>query len=126
MLILRHSLGLGGVETRLVTLAEAIASAGGRATVLAGPGPLAGRMAACADLRLVDFDSLTDSGLKRLVREAAATHASAVLACEPRLLRAVPTIAARVPVLLGLYGRGDPDRLAFGLAGGRRLPEVLR
>src|SRR4051812_867471 len=126
MLILRHSLGLGGVETRLATLAEALDSAGGRATVIAGAGPLAARMAACADLRLVDFGALTDDGLKRLIAEAADGHTSAVLACEPRLIRAVPALAARVPVLLGLYGRGDRDRLAFGLVGGRRLPAALR
>jgi hypothetical protein len=126
ILILRHSLGLGGVETRLATLAEAIDSAGGRATVLAGPGPLAERMAGCADLRLVDFGALTDVRLKRLVHETAADHTCAVLACEPRLLRAVPVLATRVPVLLGLHGRGERDRLAFGLAGGRRMPVALR
>jgi hypothetical protein len=125
ILILRHSLVLGGVETRLATLAEAIHSAGGRATVLAGPGPLAERMAACADLRLVDFGALTDVRLKRLIDEAAAGHTGAILACEPRLLRAVPALAARAPVLLGLHGRGDRDRFAFGLAGGRRVPVAL-
>jgi hypothetical protein len=126
ILILRHSLALGGVETRLVTLAEAIHSAGGRATVVAGPGPLSERVAACADLRLVDFGALTDGCLKRLVHEASAEHTCAFLACEPRLLRAMPALAARVPVLLGLHGRGDRDRFAFGLAGGRRVPEALR
>jgi hypothetical protein len=29
-------------------------------------------------------------------------------------------------VLLGLHGRGDRDRFAFGLAGGRRVPVALR
>jgi hypothetical protein len=48
-----------------------------------------------------------------------------VLACEPVLLRAVPRLASRVPVLLGLHGRGDPNRLGFGFFGGRRLPQVL-
>jgi hypothetical protein len=124
--MLRYSLGLGGVETRMATLAEAIHSAGGRATLLAGPGPLAERMGACADVRLVDFGAMTDDRLKQLVREAARGHTFAVLACEPRLIRAVPALAVRIPVLLGLYGRGDRDRFAFGLAGGRRLPTALR
>jgi hypothetical protein len=125
LLILRPALELGGVETRLTTLAEALAAAGGRATVLAGGGQLEQRVRSCAELRVVDFSKLSDRRLAQLVSEAADGHDGAVLACEPVLLRAVAPLASRVPVLLGLHGRGDPNRFGFGFLGGRRLPETI-
>ncbi len=125
LLLLRPTLALGGVETRLVTLAEALRDAGGEATMLAGPGPLAPRARACARLQVVDWAGLGDRAVDRIVENAAAGQACAVLACEPVLLRTVPRLAARVPVVLGLHGRGDRNRMGFGLAGGRRLPEAI-
>ncbi len=125
LLLLRPTLALGGVETRLVTLAGAMRDAGGAATVLAGPGPLAGQAAECARLRIVDWSRLAGEEADRLVDAVAAEHTCAVVACEPRLLRTVPRLAARVPVLLGLHGRGDRNRMGFGLVGGRRLPEAI-
>jgi hypothetical protein len=125
MLILRPTLALGGVETRLATLAERLHDAGGVATVLAGDGPLAARVTACARLQRVDWPRLSDSELRQLVATAAGGHTCAVMACEPLLLRAVAPLAEHVPVLLGLHGRGDRNRMGFGLLGGRRLPRLI-
>jgi hypothetical protein len=125
ILILRPHLDVGGVETRFLTFAEALSAQGGEVTLLAGPGPLEERAKACASVRPVDFARIGDRDLHALVTEAAAGHTGAMLAAEPMLMRAVPHLAAKLPVVLGLHGRGDRNRLGFGLVGGRRLPEAV-
>jgi hypothetical protein len=103
LLFLLPTLGYGGMETRFLTLAEALRSRGGEATFLAAPGALEGQAAATARVRRVDWLAEGRASDYDLVERISRGHTAAFVPCDPMLLHVVPALVSVLPVHLCLH-----------------------
>jgi hypothetical protein len=114
LLLVRQRLGHAGGVTRFLALAKALIARGGRATMIAGPGPLQGRAAALGVLEAVDWSSGASRDGERFLAAAAYNRTATLIGCMPLTLPMVPALARIAPVHLCVHA--TPGALSASFA----------
>jgi hypothetical protein len=105
LLLVLPTLEHGGMELQLLTLARAFRAAGGRATFLAGAGPLEAAARSIGVVELVDWAGTPRVETARLARSLSGPDTAAVLQADPATLHVLPSLAVACRVHLCLHNR---------------------
>lgn len=122
LLLVMPSLGLGGMERQLVTLAESYVAAGGRVTFVAGDGALAEHAATLGRVRLLHWETQSCAETAASVAELLTSGGASIMQIDPRTLHLLPLLAQSTAVHLCMHNR--PGTFQTWLS--ERMIEFLR
>jgi putative flippase GtrA len=125
-LLILPSLAYGGMERQLIDLARALRERGGRATILAGDGPLADEAREVAEVELIDWSRPAAETAARAVQLA--RGAVVALPADPLLMHLLEPLAGAAYLHVAVHGRPGALESWFGPHGtqllGRVVPEL--
>lgn len=105
LLLVLPSLGYGGMELQLLTLARAFSARGGRVAFLAGSGPLESVAIEIGDLERVDWQRTRRVETARRARSLIGPETAAVLQADPSTVHLLGSLACMGRVHICLHNR---------------------